>query len=181
MNPFQTIWLNPKRTFDYFVTNNEDQSLFATPLILLGVSSGLDISTDLVNDIGSKWASLLAGIPLGIGLSFFIMAFVIPGMIKLFGRIWKGPATMRQLVNVCSIAYIPFCLILIHQIALLLVGEAGTSEQVNQGISYTLWLWSFGLLIIGVAKVQRFSYGMALLNILISDLPFITIALLIAK
>lgn len=181
MNPFRTIWLNPKKTFEEFVVNNEDQTLFATPVIILGVSFGLDISTDLVDVMGTRWASLLAGIPIGIGLSFFIMAFVIPGMIKLFGRIWKGPATMRQLVNVCSIAYIPFCLILVHQIALLLVGEDGTQEQVNQGISYILWLWSFGLLIIGVAKVQHFSYGMALLNILISDLPFIIIGLLIAK
>jgi len=181
MNPYRTIWLNPKRTFEDFVVNNEDQSLFVMPFIILGIGFGLDMSTDTSAIISERLANLFLNLLLGIGASFFVMALVIPGMIKLFGKIWKGPATMRQLVNVCSLAYIPFSLIVIHQIILTIAGGTGGMDDVNQGISYILWLWSFGLLIIGVAKVQRFSYGMALLNILISDLPFILIGLIIAK
>lgn len=85
---------------------------------------------------------------------------------------------MKQMVNVCAISYIPFSLILIYQFSLFLFGIDPTFVRVNAGISYVLWLWSFGLLIIGVAKVQRFTYGMALLNILLSNLPVLIFALL---
>lgn len=41
-----------------------------------------------------------------------------------------------------------------------------------------LWIWAYVLLVIGVSKIQQFSYGMALLNILLSYLPFLLLRLL---
>jgi len=180
MNPYQTIWLNPKRTFNDFVVNNESQSLFALPIIIMGLSLGLDLTPQInaLFDDEFVWWILLITIPAGIGTAFLILGFIMPGLVKLVGRIWNGQSTMRQMVNVYSISSIPFGLLLIYQLLLFAIGEDPLLDRVNAGLSYVLWLWSFGLLIIGISKIQRFSYGMALLNILLSYLPIFIIGIL---
>ena len=180
MNPLATIWLKPRQTFEDFIEKKKDHPIFVIPIILLGIMMGIDLSTDLIFLMVNRWVSLMIGICLGIGVSFFNFAFFMPGLIKICGKLWKGQATMRQLVNVCAIAHIPFSLVLIQQIALLLIGQSGAIEQVNPGVSNVIWLWSISLLIIGVAKVQRFSSGMALLNIFISALPIILLGLIVS-
>ncbi len=179
MNPYQTIWLNPKQTFTDFVVNNESQSLFALPIIILGLSWGLDLMPEINAILSDEfvWWSLLITIPAGIGTAFLLLGFIIPGLVKLVGRIWKGASTMRQMVNVYSISSIPIGLLLIYQLILFTTGEDPSLDRVNAGLSYILWLWSFGLLIIGVSKIQRFSYKMALLNILLSYLPILIIGI----
>lgn len=119
------------------------------------------------------WWSLLIAIPMGIGTAFLILGFIMPGLVKLVGRIWNGESTMRQMVNVYSISSIPYGLLLIYQIMLFAIGEDPLLDRLNGGLSYIVWLWSFALLIIGISQIQRFSYGMALLNILISYLPIL--------
>lgn len=180
MNPYQTIWLHPKRTFNDFVVNNESQSLFALPIIIMGLSLGLDMTPEIsaLFDNEFVWWSLIITIPAGIGSAFLILGLILPGLVKLIGRIWNGKSTMRQMVNVYSISYIPFGLLFIYQLILFAVGEDPLLDRVNAGLSYILWIWSFGLLIIGVSKIQRFSFGMALLNILLSYLPILVIGIL---
>ncbi|MEQ8531750.1 MAG: YIP1 family protein [Imperialibacter sp.] len=180
MNVYRTIWLAPKRTFEEFLASDGSQALFVLPILTMGLIFGLDLIPKLEPLVG-EGAHLLAltlTLPLGIATAFLILGLITPGLIRLFGRIWRGPATMRQLVNVCSISFIPFGLTLINQLTLFAVGQEPTLDNVNGGIIYTLSIWCFGLLVIGVSKVQRFSYGMALLNILISDLPLLIIGLL---
>jgi len=180
MNPYQTIWLNPKRTFEDFVVKNETQSLFVAPIIILGFIFGLNMTPDInaIIDDEFVWWSLLITMPAGIGIAFLVFGFIMPGLVKLVGRIWKGESTMRQMVNVYSISSIPYGLLLIYQLLLFVSGEDPLVEKVNAGYSYILWLWSFALLIIGISKIQRFSYKMALLNILLSYLPIIIIGIL---
>ncbi|MFT7239360.1 MAG: hypothetical protein ACI93L_003461 [Cyclobacteriaceae bacterium] len=180
LNPYQTIWLNPRRTFADYVVNSESQSLFALPIIIIGLSLGLNMTTEInaILDDEFVWWSLLIAIPMGIVTAFLILGFIMPGLIKLVGRIWNGESTMRQMVNVYSISSIPYGLILIYQIALFAIGEDPLIDRVNAGFSYMQWLWSFTLLIIGISQIQRFSYGMALLNILIRYLPILMIGIL---
>ncbi len=182
MNPYKTIWLAPKRTFEEFVLNNKRQPLFVLPILTLGLISALNLAPQLGALFGEDnflWGLLIA-VPVGIGTIFLAFGLLLPGLIMWVGRIWKGSATMRQLVNVWAISFIPFSSIIIYQLVLLVLGQEQTLGHVNEGVSYSLWLWSFSLLIIGVSKVQKFSYGMALLNVLMSYLPWLIIALLIA-
>lgn len=180
MNPYQTIWLNPKRIFTDSVVNNESQSLFALPIIIMGLSLGLDMTPEInaLFDDEFVWWCLLITIPAGVGIAFLVLGFIMPSLVKLVGRIWNGKSTMRQMVNVYSISSIPFGLLLIYQILLFALDEDPLLDRVNAGLSYILWLWSFGLLILGISKIQGFSYGMALLNILLSHLPWLIIGIL---
>lgn len=179
MNPYRTIWLNPTQTFTDFVVNNKSQSLFALPIIIMGVSLGLDMTPEISNLIDEEfvWWSLLITIPTGIGTAFLTLGFLSPGLVKLVGQIWSGKSTMRQMVNVYSISSIPFGFLLVYQLILFFIGEEPLLNRVNAGLSYVIWLWSFGLLIIGISKIQQFSYGMALLNILLGYLPIIIIGI----
>lgn len=180
MNVYKDIWLAPRETIEEFESSNVNNSLFFLPLIFSGLVFAFDISSDIsrVFEMEASFLGLLFSIPIGIGLAFLGLGLIIPGLINLFGKIWKGSSTMRQMVNVCSISSIPLSLILVNQIVLFVFGYEPSLEQVNAGFYYILSIWSFGLLIIGVSSVQKFSYGIALLNILISYLPLLIIGLM---
>lgn len=181
MNVYRTIWLQPKKTLEKTVAQKPLQPLFITPIIIIGLSVALDLYPEINSFSGYEddnyWV-LLFVVPIGIGSAFLLIGYLMPSLIKLFGRIWKGKATLRQLANVCSLSFIPSGLVLIHQIVHFSIGIDPYLAQVNQGMHFLLWLWSLRLLIIGVAKVQKFSYGMALLNIFVGFLPLLIIGLL---
>ena len=177
---FKTIWFDPKKTIEEFNSKNVNNSLFFQPLIFTGLVFAFDISSDIsgVFEMKKFFLNFLFSLPIGIGLAFLGLALIIPWLIIVFGKIWRGASTMRQMVNVCSISVIPLNLLLVNQIVLLVFGYEPTLEQVNAGLYYVLSVWSFALLIIGVSSMQNFSYGIALLNVLISYLPLLIIGLL---
>lgn len=179
MNPYKSIWLNPRVTFEE-LASREKQPLLVLPIIGNGLIFGLDTYPDIASifDEGEGiWAFFFA-LPLGIGLSFLMLGLIIPGLIKFCGKIWKGESTLRKMVNVCSLSFFPLSIILIYQVSIFIFGADPKMENINNGIIYLFWLWSFGLLIIGVAKIQKFKYGIALLNILVSYLPILIFGLL---
>lgn len=179
MNPYNSIWINPRVTFAE-VADREKQSILVLPIIGNGLIFGLDAYPDIASLFaeGEKiWAFFLA-LPFGVGLSFLMLGFIIPSLIRLSGKIWKGESTLRKMVNVCSLSFLPFSFILLYQVSFFSFGGDPKVDSLNYGVVYLFWLWSFGLLIIGVAKTQRFTYGVAFLNILISYLPFLILGLL---
>lgn len=179
MNVYKQILLTPKRAFENRAFNKEKQPLLKLPFFIMIAI----LSFDVLPEIGffakenPIW-SLLITIVISAGVTFLMLGLVVPGLIKLFGYIWKGEATMRQMVNVSAASYFPFILILIYQLSMFALGQETISHSINSGVNYVIWLWSLSLFIIGVAKVQGFSYGTALLNILISYTPFIVIGVL---
>lgn len=179
MNPYKSIWLNPRDTFEE-LASREKQPLLVLPILGTGLIFGLDTFPDIASifDEGERILAFFLALPLGIVLSFMMLGLVIPGLIKFCGKIWKGESTLRKMVNVCSLSFFPLSIILIYQISIFIFGAEPKLENVNHGIIYLFWLWSFSLLIIGVAKIQKFKYGIALLNILVSYLPILIIGLL---
>ena len=179
MNPYKSIWINPRVTFEE-LASREKQPLLILPIIGNGLIFGLDAYPDIASifDEGGRiWAFFFA-LPLGIGLSFLMLGLIIPGLIKFCGKIWKGESTLRKMSNICSLSFFPLNIVLIYQISIFIFGVEPKLENINYGIIYLLWLWSFGLLIIGVAKIQKFKYSIALLNILVSYLPILIFGLL---
>lgn len=180
MNPYKTIWFAPKRTFENFFQDESERPVFFLPFLILGASFAIEQSYEIGNLFGEGtliWTALVM-IPVGIGVIYLTLGLIFPGLTKLFGSIWKGDATLRQMTNVYSIALIPHCIILIYQLLLFTTGNEPVLDNINGGIDYVLRLWTFGLLILGVAKVQRFSYGFALLNVLLAHAPFLILGLL---
>lgn len=182
MNPYRSIWVNPGKTFNTLAAAKDSQSLILAPFVILGISMALDLTygTNGYNEGDPGFGELLTNFIMGVIIAYLIFAFAFPGLIKLVGRIWKGAATLTQLSNVISISLIPFSLILMYQIMLMLFDMQPLFENVYGGLHFIVVLWYFGLSIIGVAKVQRFTYVFALMNILLSILPFFLLKLMLA-
>ena len=181
MDPYRTIWFTPKRTFEDFFELEQKKPVYFLPFLIMGVTFAISQASEIGNlfgDISLLWTASIM-IPIGVGVIYLIFGLILPSLIKLFGSIWKGNTTFRQMTNVYSISIIPYGIFLIYQVGLFATGKEPVLDNVNAGVDYILRLWTFGLLIIGVARVQRFSYGFALLNLLLTYLPFLLIGLLI--
>jgi hypothetical protein len=181
MNPYRDIWLTPRRAFLPLYESRQHQPLFVTPIVVSGVVMGLNMMADFT-DLplhGVVVAAMVMAIPISIGLAFLATGLVMPGCVKIAGSIWSGQATMRQLVNVFSISSLPFCVLLAAQIITMSMGRNPDLDETSVGLRYIVSLWSFSLLIIGIATVQRFRFGVALMSLVIAYLPFLLIALLI--
>ena len=177
INPYKDIWFRPKLIFEN-LGQDLAHSFFKLPIILIGCSFGLDASTRLDSISDYQIVRILISAPICIGMCLLIFGLIYPWTIRLFGRIWNGESTKIQMMNVVSISSIPFGFFLIPQSIHLVLGQSPTIDAINPGLRYLIQIWSFSLIIIGVARVQKFSYGMALLNILLSYLPILILALL---
>ncbi|QCK16563.1 Yip1 family protein [Mangrovivirga cuniculi] len=177
---YKNIWLSPGQTFEELKGRSYLKSIFIVPFIILGLVYGLDFTPALSNIFGgeNKLLSWIMSLAFGLIFTFFWLGLVLPGLIKLVGNFWNGPATFRQLINICSIAFIPYTFIIFYQLALLAFGKEPSLDQVNSVLDYLLRLWSFILLVIGVSRVQKFSYKIALVNILLCYLPLILVELI---
>lgn len=183
MDPYRTIWFAPKRTFDNFFREEMKQPVYFLPFLIMGVSFAINLTSEtgsLIGDGSQIWTSAIM-IPIGIGVAYLSFALILPSLTKLFGVIWKGTASMRQMTNVYAIAVIPHCIVLIYQVILFTSGKEPSFDSVNAGVDFILRLWTFSLLIIGVARIQGFSYSLAALNVILTYLPFLIIGLLMSS
>jgi len=179
MSPYKTIWYAPKRAFEDFFEKDEKKPIYFFPFLISGLSMGISLAADTGNLFGDMTPILtaLAMISIGIGGIYLAFGLILPGLTKFFGSIWKGKSTLRQMTNVYAISLIPHCIILTYQVALFISGKEPTHDNINVGLDYLIHLWTLGLLTLGVAKVQRFSYGFALVNVVLAHIPFIIIEL----
>lgn len=127
--------------------------------------------------IGDRLLAYLIASLISIGLSFLLIGHVQPWMIKIAGKIWNGAATTRQLANVSSLSGIPHILILLYQLIILALGKDPSIYAINPLFEYALWVFTFRIFLIGLSMVQKFSYGIALLNFVISFLPIVILKL----
>lgn len=179
MNPYRTIWFSPKQTFNELILTKNSQPLYGIPLFILGLSLGINSSHDMASVFGEgdTIIGIITGIIIFTALIFLFLGFIYPWLLKIIGSLWNGKGTLNQLTNVVSISFIPYGIIVFFQILLLSFGLDPNSEKIYGGLTIVVSMWTLSLFIIGVSKIQGFSYGFALLNILMSQLPFLLLRL----
>lgn len=174
-NPYLTIWTKPKETFETFFSEREGNPTYGFPFVVNGISLGLfnGANTVAIFNINptlyDKFIAYTFSIAVSIGLVYLFLGLIQPWFVQVIGQLWKGQASRNKIANVNSLSIIPYCLVLLYQLILLIQWQ---EPLINEGIHYLIWLLSFRILVMGVAMVQKFSYGLALLNILLSLLPF---------
>jgi len=180
MKLYLDIWLQPTKTITELLSRESKDRVPYIPFLIFGISMGLDLAQDIMvqMDLENIFVATTFTIPISILLIFVIFRFTIPFMIRTAGLLWKGAASHRQLAKACSISLIPYFFILIAQLILILTESEISSRSFEFSARSLIILWSFSLLIIGVAKAQKFSYGFALVNIVISYIPFLLLPLL---
>ena len=183
-NPLLSIWIKPKETIVNLIERKRT-SIYGLPFFIIGASLALDVGPEIFNTLDSNTSiGIRASIYLFLtllftGLIFVFLGHIQPWFIKLIGKIWNGQATKKQIANVNALSSIPYVLILIYQIILLFVGKEPLRDLINPIFSFIIWILGMRILIIGISLAQRFSYGIALLNLLISILPLIILRLLL--
>lgn len=182
-DPYLTIWTKPRATFEYFFNERKSNAIFGLPFVIYGFSMGLTMGEDisaLFDDnptVSIRLLSYFIAIILSTGLAFLVLGQIQPWMIKVVGKIWGGAASTRQLANVNSLSAIPYCLILLYQLILFALGKDPSIYSVNLFFQNVLWVVTFRIFLIGLSIAQKFSYGIALLNFLISILPLVILRL----
>tara|TARA_R100000935_G_scaffold19535_1_gene37532 strand:+ start:975 stop:1631 length:657 start_codon:yes stop_codon:yes gene_type:complete len=190
-NLLLNILLKPKATFAYIFRN--DPSRYVTVLFVLGgITNGVDRliereSTSTVPNIAQLGISMLIGAALG-----WISYYIIAQFINIAGDYLRGKASVKQIRVVVAWALIPSIFSLFFLIPQYFIygpnsdsfSFAWPPDIIMEDAlliffktqSLVLNIWSFVILIKGVAFIQNFSTGKAFWNVL---LPFVIFAAII--
>ena len=175
-NPYYTIWFSPTKTVKG-VLSKKVKFKYHFPILVAAISNSF--GNDIAKEFGFELTGSLIILTILTGFNYWIGAYFFPWWFKVTGKIWNGAAQFSQLQNVFGLAVIPIILIFAYQLLSLSIGEFVNEYQVNYSVRFVAWIFYARTLIIGIAKSQGFSYGIAIVNIVISSIPFIIIALMI--
>lgn len=173
-DPYFSVWFNTRATIDNILTGQVRFKYYIP--ILLTIFSGYIGELDRPLDEGIHIALILSAITILLG--YFLLGHFIPWIILKIGKIWNGKSGLKELQIVIGLTQIPVILILIEQLIFMAFGEIKPDWSVNIGIQWISWVFYMRILIIGIARVQGFNYGIAILNLVLSLLPFLLIRLI---
>lgn len=175
LNPYITSWFKPVVTIEK-VIKKKVSFTYQIPLILAGLSSFLG---ELNNVYGIGLLGPIFILFFGTAWIYLVLAYLFPFLILKVGKLWKGTAEFSEIQKIVALAQIPVIIALIYQGILFTFGEILGYDEINYAIQLIVWLFSIRILIIGIAKAQEFSYGLALLNILMCVLPLFIVELIV--
>ena len=180
----------PKRAFEFINTYKYDKHLHIL-LFLAGVSNGLTKASDKnMGDTTSLLWVLFTSVIIG-GFFGWISFYIYSAMISWTGKWLNGFAKTDDVLRVFAYATLPTILgivFIIIQIAVF--GDRLFISEENYGnintasnilfygcaiLQISFAVWSMVLLVLGVAEVQKFSIGNAILNVLLPSLILLAI------
>ena len=174
MRPLFSIWTNPRKTFEFLEKREETRNRNAVnTLVFLGsMTAGLTNANDIIMvlhinpSIGFLIAMIMAGL---IGLLLF--HYVATPILLLTSKLFQGKAKFKEIKLTIAYSQVPNLLYLviglITVVISLISGESVTLNYGNNLTFYILWLFSFSIVIYGLAYFNKYSYGYALLTLLI--------------
>ena len=178
INPYYSVWLKTKITVDY-VLSVDSTFLYFLPIIIGGFSTSLGKVTyptytdeSLITET-LQFSELIMDIVFLVLLYSILWIFVIPWLLLISGRIIDGSGTFSGLQRIMGVANIARILPIPFQIIRISTGEMVGPEEVHYIVQILTWFFYWKFLLIGIAKVQKFSYGFAIVNIAIVFLPLI--------
>lgn len=182
---------HPTAAFNYIFANKRQMSLLYL-FLFGGAVSGIERLLDKNTvgdpfDYGHLTISILAGAALG-WISYYILALIL----SFAGNYLKGKASDRDFRIVIAWALIPTIFSLFVLIPQFIIYGAGSNDLTFSTylsprslflislkvISAILGIWSFVILVKGVAYIQNFSIKRAILNIIAPILIIVGIILL---
>ena len=174
MNPLFSIWIKPKKTFEYLekldyvkLCNKLDVTLAFISLSVVLISMLRDIDKTL--DLGIGYI-IIIGV-LSVALGFLFVKYVYSYILLLFSKLFQGKADITKIRIALIYALVPVLIYLIISVGLILVSifthSIGILGYFNPITYYVLIIISLRILVIGLAHFNRYSYGYSLMTILI--------------
>ncbi|WP_082326589.1 YIP1 family protein [Sunxiuqinia dokdonensis] len=175
MRPLLSIWISPLATFEYLATKDESENRFTMNLLVALITIGMGIShlkkyLGLFDD--SKLAGLLVGVVTLALAGIIVIRFVLPLTYWGVGKIFKGEANKTQIQLVVAYSLIPYLIYL--AIGLILIIPAVITQNLDllfysHPVTYfVVWILAIRNLTYGLSYFNKFSYGYALLTVLIT-------------
>ena len=190
---FIKIWTSPKEAFKFIVKYNYDKYIYLL-LILAGISRGFDrASSRNLGDTMSLDRIIILSVILG-GLFGWIGFYIYAAFINWTGGYLKGKGNTKSILAILAYSSIPSIVAMVLLIPEIIIygveifkrdGDTLSGGIADNIIFYLsifleagLGIWTLVLLVIGLAEVQKFSIGKAILNLLL-PLLFIAIPLVL--
>jgi hypothetical protein len=174
MNPWISIWTKTTETIDKLKDSNWVNKQGLIPYFIFGVNvaSKNNIIPKLLG-YESKAEGLVivltATILLGL-IAGIILRVVWVNLIFYFGKIWKGQASHKNINTVISLCLIPEIFKLANLIFSYITQNNIAEAKISFALTIICLLISLRILLIGLSRVQKFSYGISVLNIFVPQL-----------
>jgi hypothetical protein len=177
MNPYISIWTRTSETIDYLLVHGLNKKLLNLNFLIAGLTAAL---LNLSENNAFAVFGVLGGLIFLMFLTLFawlLFKYILSYIYLLTGKIWNGKANFRQVVLIMSLAFIPEIIYLTYILILFIV--SGEIVEVNYLIRLIGWIFTIRILVIGLAKVQEFKYGLALLNLFLPAIILMVLSLLV--
>ena len=166
-------WKSPSKTLENPAFNMPSKALIILLPVLYSLTPAIISARDFQLLLGSETNLFLFMIPT-IFIGIVSYRVLIPSVLYYTGRIWKGESSFQQMRLAVVFSSLPSLLLLPIEIYELFSQESVFSNTLNTW-SYIVQLYSFGLLIAYIKKVQNFNLQFAILNFI---LPLIGLAII---
>jgi len=174
MKPLFSIWIKPKKTFEYLINldyvklcNKLDITLAFIALSLIIQSMSRDIHKTL--DLGFGYLIIMGIISLIFG--FLFLKYVYAYILLLFSKLFQGKADITKIRIALTYALVPLLINLIISLGLIISSIVTKNvELLSYQIPITyfvLGIISLRILVIGLAYFNKYSYGYSLMTVLI--------------
>jgi len=183
MNPWLNIWTRVTGTIDHLKNSNWVDGPGLIPFAILGINGAADSRLLLIFDYDSGFEEkgiALVVLLAGGAASGLLIRLVWVNLIFRFGKIWKGNGTKRNIATVLSLSLIPQTFGFLNLIESIIVNQGDLRQvRINNVITVICFILSFRILVIGLSRVQRFSYGLGILNLIVPQFIFALLYLVI--
>lgn len=180
MRTILTIWTQPKKTFEY-LDNHEGIDPGVNLDVLFYLSSvaavipGIPSIVSKYETKGEPVALLiiiaLIGVIVGTLFLRLILKYVHPYVLWKMGKIFEGKASKSQVQMVFAYSLIPGLISLLLSLVLIIVALIKQDMNIvgyqNPLTMFLIWIFGFRTLIFGLARFNKFSYGYALINVIL--------------
>ena len=176
MKSIFTIWTKTRQTFQLIEMRDENENdfmihilFFLTPMYA-GFSNSYDINKLLRVDVNYYFVLIISLLISGF-LGLFVYKYVFSYIIWGVGKIFQGKATINEIRLALAYSFIPNLILLLIGLILIIIAiiidNTGLIGYQHPITLYVLWIFTIRILVIGLAHFNKYSYGYAILTIVI--------------
>ncbi|RIJ45919.1 YIP1 family protein [Maribellus luteus] len=176
MKPIISIWIKTRQTFQLIEKRDEKENdfmihiLFFLTSMYAGFSMSFDINKILGLEINYYFVLIISLIVSGL-LGLFAYKYILSYIIWGAGKIFQGKASINEIRLALAYSIIPHLVHLLIGVILLIpaiiLDNKGLIGYQHPVTIYILWIFALRILVIGLAYFNKYSFGYALLTVII--------------
>ncbi len=174
MKTLYTIWTKPGKTFDYL--NKADNKTTGLILDILFVLYSLAITVPFMAQEYIKAGNFNIYLTIIVALLFtlagaLISKFIFSFFLWVFAKLLQGEASIKQTRIVAAYTLVPQLINLAILIVLIVIAVINNDTEMiiyqNPFTQIVIWFFSVRIMIIGLSRYNKYTYGSAIINILL--------------